>query len=58
LSKGQVHNSIAAHKLERTIQKPTRFSNMIVAYALSVEVVENNVPTIYRETKLSSESEM
>jgi len=31
---------------------------MVVAYALPVEAVEDSVPSIFREAKLSSESEL
>lgn len=31
---------------------------MVIAYAFPVEVVENSMPTIYREVGLSSKSEM
>jgi len=35
-----------------------RFSDMVVAYALPVEVVEDSVPSLFREAKLTSESEL
>jgi len=38
--------------------KPARFSDMFVAYALSVEVVEDSVLSTFRESELSSESEL
>jgi len=56
-SEGQVQDSIALHKPKRNILKLTRFSDIVVAYALSVEVVEDNVPSTFREAKLSFESE-
>jgi len=57
---GQVQDPITAHKFKRTIRKLARFSDIVLgllAYALSVEVVEDNVHTTYREAELSSESE-
>ena len=38
--------------------KPARFSDMFVAYALSVEVVEDSVLSTFRKSELSSESEL
>jgi len=38
--KGQVGDSIVVHKPKRNIQKPAHFSDMIVAFALLVEVVK------------------
>ena len=55
---GQVQNSVAAHKLKRNIRKTIQFSDMMVAYALSVEVVEDSVPSTFRETELSFESDL
>jgi len=55
---GQVLNSIVAHKPKRNIRKPAHFSNMIVAYALPGEVVEDSVPSTFREAELSSEFEL
>ena len=57
-SEGQVPNSITAHKPKRNIRKHAHFSNMVVAYALPVEVVEDSVPSIFRKVELSSESEL
>ena len=57
-SEGQVLNSIVAHKPKRNIRKPAHFSNMVVAYALPVEVMEDSVPSTFREAELSSESEL
>ena len=37
---GQVQDSIAAHKPKKTIQKPSRYSDMVVTYALPVEAFE------------------
>ena len=55
---GQVLDFITAYKLKRNIRKPSRFSDMVVDYALSVEVMEDCVPSTFREEKLSSESEL
>ena len=55
---GQVPDSIAAHKPKRNIRKPARFTDMVVAYALPIEVVEDSVPSTFREAELSSESEL
>jgi len=54
---GQVQNSIVTHRPKRNIRKPTRFSDMVVDYALPVEVIEDSVPYTFR-AKLSSESEL
>ena len=40
------------------IRKSAKFSDMMVAYALPVEDVEDNVPSTFREAELSSESEL
>ena len=52
---GQVQNFIATHKPKRNIRKPTWFSDMVVAYALLVEVVKDSVPSTFREAELRSE---
>jgi len=49
---------MAAHKSKRNIRKLNRFSDMVVAYAFPVEMVEDNVSCSFKETKLSSESEL
>jgi len=54
----QVQDFITAHKPKRTIQNPIRFSDMVVAYELPVETVEDSAPSIFREAELSSESEL
>jgi len=56
--KGQVPDSIAAHKPKRNIQKLAHFLDMVVAYALPVEVVKDNVPSTFREAELSFEYEL
>lgn len=53
----QVQNSIATHKPKRTTHRPTRFDDMVVAYALPVELIEDSVPSTYREAELKFESE-
>jgi len=45
---GQVLDLIAAHKPKRNIQKPARFLDMIVAYALPVEVMKDGVSSTFR----------
>jgi len=55
---GQVSDSIAAHKPKRNIGKPARFTDMVVVYALPVEIVEDSVPSTFREAELSSESKL
>ena len=55
---GQIQDSIAAHKPKRTTQKLSRYSNMLMAYALPVEAVENSVPSTFKKVELSSESEL
>jgi len=55
---GQVPDSMVAHKPKRNIRKPTRFLDMVVAYALPVEVMEDSVPSTFREVELSSEFEL
>ena len=54
----QVSDSIATHKPKRSIRKPALFSDMVVAYALPVEVMEDSVPSTFREAELSSEFEL
>ena len=49
--KGQIQDSIAAHKPKRNIQKLTWFSNIMVTYALSVKVVGDSVLSSFRETE-------
>jgi len=51
---GQVPDSIAAHKPKNNIRKPAHFLDMVVAYALSVEVAKNSVPGTFREVELNS----
>jgi len=55
---GQVQDSIATHKLKRNVRKLARFSDMMVAYALSVEIIEDSVPSSFRKVELSSEFEL
>ena len=55
---GQVPNSIVAHMPKGNIRKLAHFLDMIVAYALSVEIVEDSVPSTFKEAELSSESEL
>ena len=55
---GQVSDLIAAHKPKRNIQKPAHFSDMVMAYILPLEVVEDSVSSTFREEELSSESEL
>ena len=55
---GQVSDSIAAHKPKRNIRKPAHFSDMVVAYALPVEVMKDSVPSTFKKIGLSSESEL
>ena len=40
------------------IRKSAKFSDMVVAYALSVEAVEDSVSSTFRKVELSSESEL
>jgi len=40
------------------IRKSAKFSDMVVAFTLPVEDVEDNVPSTFREAELSSESEL
>ena len=56
--KGQVPNSIAASKPKRNIQKPARFSDMVVTYALPVEVMKDSAPSTFIEAVLIFESEL
>ena len=35
-----------------------QFSDMVVAYALPVEVMKDSVPSTFREAELSSESQL
>ena len=54
----QVQDFIATHKPKRTIRKPARFFDMVVADALPVEIVEDSVPSTFKEAELSFESEL
>ena len=54
----QAPDLIAAYKPKRNIRKPACFSDIFVTYALPVEVMEDNVPSTFREAELSSESEL
>ena len=42
----------------KEIYERARFFDMVVAYALPVEVVEDSVPSSFREAELSFESEL
>ena len=53
---GHVQDSIAAHKPKRHTRRPAKYDDMILAYALPVEVIEDSIPTTYREAEISSES--
>ena len=55
---GQVTDSTATHKPKRNIRKRARFSDMVVSYALPVKIVEDSVPSTFRETMLSSGSRL
>jgi len=56
-SMNEVQESIAVGKARRNSCNPSWFiTNMIVAYALSV--VEEAIPSIYREAEISSEFKM
>jgi len=55
---GQISDSIAAYKPKRNIRKLAHFSDMLVAYAFPLEVVEDSAPSTFREVELSSESEL
>jgi len=52
-AEGQIPDSIAAHKPKRNIRKLACFSDMIVVYALPVEIVEDSFPSTFREIELS-----
>jgi len=56
--RSKVQDSIAADKSKRNIRKPAQFSDIVVAFALPVEVMEDNVPCSFREAELSSESKL
>jgi len=54
---GQVQDSITTGRTRRNPRKLAWFtSDVIVAYALPV--IEESIPSIYKEVKISSESEM
>ena len=54
---GDVYESIAVEKIRRNPRKPSWLTtDMIVAYALPV--VEEAIPSTYREVEISSESKM
>jgi len=54
---GDVHKSIVVRKPRRNSQKPSWLTvDMIVAYALPV--VEEAIPSTYREAEISSESKI
>jgi hypothetical protein len=52
----QVQDSIAVRRPKRNTRKPDRFTKDMVAYALPVEIIEEDIPTTYKEAELSSES--
>ena len=43
---GQVQDSIAAHKPKKNILKSALFFDMVVSYALPMEIVEDSVPCL------------
>jgi len=52
-----VQDSIAVGKTRRNSCKPSWFTtNMIMAYALSI--IEEAIPSIFREAEISSESKI
>jgi len=54
---GDVHESIVAGRPRRNSHKPSRLTiDMIVAYA--IPVVEEAIPSTYREAEVSPESKM
>jgi len=55
---GQIQDYIVAHKSKRNIRKLTQFSDMVMAYALSVEVVKDSVPCSFKVEESSSEFEL
>ena len=55
---GHVQDFIIAYNPKRNIWKLTRFSDMVVAYALPVEIGEDSFPSSFREAELSSDSEL
>ena len=46
------------HTNPRDIRKLARFSDMVVAYALPMDVMEDSVSFTFRKAELSSESEL
>ena len=50
---GYVLDLIPAHKPKRNIRKPLHFLDMVVAYALPVEIVKDSFPSTFREIELS-----
>jgi len=50
--------SITGHRPKITIPKLARFSDMVMTYALSVEVMKDSIPSTFREAQLSYECEL
>ncbi|ONK64083.1 uncharacterized protein A4U43_C07F21910 [Asparagus officinalis] len=53
---GHVQESIAANRPRMVIRRLTTYNDVIVAYALSIEVVDDMVPSTFREAESSSNS--
>ena len=53
---GHVQRTIAADRPRREIRRPARYNDVMVAYALSVEVVDDMVPSTFREAESSPDS--
>jgi len=54
---GDVYESIAVGRTRRNLRKPSWLTtDMIVAYALPV--IEETIPSTYREAEISSDSKM
>ena len=53
---GHVHESITVYRPRRVIRRPARYNDVMVVYALSVKVVDDMVPSTFRETESSLDS--
>ena len=53
---GHVQESIAANRPRRVIHRPARYNDVMVAYALSMEIVDDMVPSTFRKAESSPDS--
>ena len=53
---GHIQESIAANRPRRVIRQPARYDDVMVAYALSAEVIDDLIPSTFKEAESSSDS--